>query len=765
MKANFSIAFSLILFAFVLLLVQTLFNISFGQQNNTIILPHSNSFASQTSHYLYGCTNYVQAFHCDPISNKFQSYGVHANFTKITSATRQPSYVESKSETGIRISAHSWDSLRANIIDAYNTNQFSIDLSFKPGKYDENLKNPYVTLASYRSGLKINDRDTAGWNIELIPNNSTSMKTVRFSVFNTNGSSLSPRTVDISIDKFSEIVGTFDGKTIRLFIDGILKSETPFIGNYSGKVDHNNFLKIAGEPYCFCYGLNDNSVLNEVRYYNYSLDEDQIKRINSQNDLLGRGLVGYWKFDGDLKDYSGFKNDMFYNTLIGSMAFAPDGRLFFSEKNSGNIRVMVNDTAIKAPFASIPNVYIDWEEGLLGLAIDSKFKDNHFIYVYYNYKDTDTGKIYARILRFTDIDNKGIDETVILDKIPASKGYHTGGALAFNKIDDKLYVTVGDATRSVNCGNLPDSTGEICPAQDPKSLLGKVLRINRDGTIPYDNPFPKSPVYNYGHRNMYGIAFDEQGHGIVTEAGQNSYDEINSLVKGGNYGWPTLQQADTAPNPLSPDSSIKPMRSYYISLPPTQATYYNGDKFPELKGMFIAGSFRGDLYAYKISEDGKKLLEELRLNTTVYPSKGVVATAVSPRGDIYFGAYDIFRLDKIELTHKGVMMIPVEIVTTNANVSNVNYSQNKGITLNLTNRNTQSTIAIKIPDSYFEGNTVRYECKCNNSHSQSTQTYNETQSRLDFRRLDDYGIMRIQLLTGASEIPQITIDTDGCIAT
>jgi len=72
--------------------------------------------------------------------------------------------------------------------------------------------------------------------------------------------------------------------------------------------------------------------------------------------------------------------------------------------------------------------------------------------------------------------------------------------------------------------------------------------------------------------------------------------------------------------------------------------------------------------------------------------------------------------------------------------------------------------SIKIPDSYFEGNSVRYECKSNNSHSQSNQTYNETQSRLDLRRLDDYGIMRIQLLTGVSEIPQITIDTDGCIA-
>ena len=292
MKINFPIAFALILLAFTPVMMLTTTNNSFGQQNNNIIPYLSNGSALRALHYLYGCTNYGQAYHCDPISNKFKSYGVHANFTKIISATREPLYVKSNSGTGIRIPYHSWDSLRANIIDAYNSKQFSVYLSFKPGKYNENTKNPYVTLASYRNGLNINDPNDAGWNIELIPNNSTSMKTLRFSVFNTNGASLSSRNVDIPIDTFSKIVGAFDGKTIRLFIDGILKSETPFTGIYSGKVDHNNFLKIAGEPYCFCYDLNDNSILNEVRYYNYSLNNDQVKLIDSPHSLLGNGLVG-----------------------------------------------------------------------------------------------------------------------------------------------------------------------------------------------------------------------------------------------------------------------------------------------------------------------------------------------------------------------------------------------------------------------------------------------------------------------------------------
>jgi len=294
--------------------------------------------------------------------------------------------------------------------------------------------------------------------------------------------------------------------------------------------------------------------------------------------------------------------------------------------------------------------------------------------------------------------------------------------------------------------------------------LGKVLRINRDGSIPNDNPFPNSPVYNYDHRNMYGIAFDDQGHGIVTEAGQDLYDEINSLIKDGNYGWPTLQQANTAPNPLSSDSSIKPIRSYYISLPPTQATYYNGDKFPELKGKFIVGSFRGNLYAYKISEDGKKLLEEVKLNTTAYPSKGVVATAVSPTGDIYFGAYDIFRIKKIDLTHKEEMIIPVEIRSINVNVSNVNYSeQTKEITLNLTKRHDLSTISIKIPSSSIESIPGQYECNSKKNLLQSNQANIAIRNHLDLQRLENYTIMRVQLRADAPESAQIAIDKSGCV--
>ena len=125
--------------------------------------------------------------------------------------------------------------------------------------------------------------------------------------------------------------------------------------------------------------------------------------------------------------------------------------------------------------------------------------------------------------------------------------------------DDKLYIGVGDATNH-----------EF--AQDSGIFIGKVLRINRDGTIPQDNPFPNSPVYTLGHRNIFGFAFDKKDRdGIITENGDFHYDEINLIQKGGNYGFPALQPPNIAPELFRNNSSIKPLRSYWQTIGPTQA--------------------------------------------------------------------------------------------------------------------------------------------------------------------------------------------------
>jgi hypothetical protein len=251
--------------------------------------------------------------------------------------------------------------------------------------------------------------------------------------------------------------------------------------------------------------------------------------------------------------------------------------------------------------------------------------------------------VVNKVVRFSDVNNTGTDMKVLMDNIPASRGFHSGGALGFGP-DDKLYITVGDATEHIF-------------AQDPSIVIGKILRINRDGTIPADNPYQGSPVYTVGHRNMFGIAFNNEGAGLVTENGDFHYDEINIIQKGGNYGFPTYQPPNLPPELANDTISIKPLRSYYDAIAPTQMIYYDGDAVPELKGMFLFGSFTGDIYAIKL-QDGK-VVQEIKVDLALFPFVPTIAIAQSPDGEIYFAGYQIYKLSSIgEQTQ---MLFPVRV--------------------------------------------------------------------------------------------------------
>ncbi len=198
-----------------------------------------------------------------------------------------------------------------------------------------------------------------------------------------------------------------------------------------------------------------------------------------------------------------------------------DDRIFFTEK-PGRIRtVLPNGTLAGEPVANI-RVEDTGDAGLLGLALHPNFTQNHLIYIYHTYaKD---GRLYNKILMLTERKNKIVDSRVILDNIPASDS-NNGGRIKFGP-DGKLYVSTGDS-----------ESPEL--AQNAKSLAGKMLRINSDGTIPEDNPFPESPVYSYGHRNIQGFAWHPITNKLyASEVGPAGNDEVNIIEAGSNYGWP-----------------------------------------------------------------------------------------------------------------------------------------------------------------------------------------------------------------------------------
>ncbi len=224
-----------------------------------------------------------------------------------------------------------------------------------------------------------------------------------------------------------------------------------------------------------------------------------------------------------------------------AMAIAPDGRIFVCQQG-GALRVIKNGALLPTPFVSLP-VDSNGERGLLGVAFDPAFATNQFVYVYYT---ATTPTVHNRVRRFTANGDLAAPGSVdILDLEPLVAGNHNGGAIHFGP-DGKLYVAVGENAVASN-------------AQSLSNRLGKMLRINADGSIPTDNPFFNTAmgvnlaIWALGLRNPFTFAFNPGGSEMfINDVGQSSWEEINDGVAGSNYGWPDTEGQTTNPNFRSP---------------------------------------------------------------------------------------------------------------------------------------------------------------------------------------------------------------------
>jgi glucose/arabinose dehydrogenase len=598
----------------------------------------------------YGCQKYPRLMHCDPVLNIFDSHRIKGTLSKVYQSSNQELMFAS-GRYGKALEMHDGyrEYLEIPVMDNVSSGNFSVSFWIK--RISDT--SPYGHVIS-----NINKNQTAGWFFDVVTpsyvRNYSSDQQLRFIVSNNIGNITgADHSVPLS-NKFTNVVGTFDGKSVKVYKDGILFGTTKFGGNYTP----NRELPLHIGSAAYCSSCNRwSGLIDDLLLYNRTLSDGQIKSI-ALNDSASSNFgdpVLHLTFDNNINDKSGNNNNGRMFGPISSMAFSPDGRMFFTEKNTGYIRIMKDNVLFQKPFAIISDHYTDWEQGLLGLTIDPNFTANHYVYVYYTALSNDNsgGNPVNRVVRFTEKNSLASDPIIILDNIPASKGFHSGGALAFGP-DDKLYITVGDAT-------------EHEFAQDPSILIGKVLRINRDGTIPEDNPFPNSPVYTLGHRNMYGIALNQNDKiGIVTENGDYHYDEINLIQKQGNYGFPLFQPANVAPELSNDSTSIKPIRSYWNTIAPTQAIYYSGDKLPFLNNTFLFTTFTGDIYSERLDNVSKHITEEYFIDLQNYPFEPLIAIAQSPNGDIYLGGYNIYKLDESLQegnNSKQKIVFPIEIVS------------------------------------------------------------------------------------------------------
>ena len=156
--------------------------------------------------------------------------------------------------------------------------------------------------------------------------------------------------------------------------------------------------------------------------------------------------------------------------------------------------------------------------------------------------------------------------------------------------------------------------------------MEKFFDINNDGPIPSDNPFPGSPVYTFGHRNIFGVAFDKSsGLGIVTENGDYHYDENQFDQEGWELRFSIVSVPNQPPESADPSSSVIPLRAYWRIIVSNSSIFYDREKFPQLKGKFLFGTFSGNIYAIKIDNRTKHLISEEKLELGLFPSMPVVS--------------------------------------------------------------------------------------------------------------------------------------------
>ena len=266
-----------------------------------------------------------------------------------------------------------------------------------------------------------------------------------------------------------------------------------------------------------------------------------------------------------------------------SVGFLPDGRIVFTER-LGRVRIIDKNGALLPDPALTVDVALGNKMGLLGLAVDPHFADNHFLYVAHDYRlepfDPQHAQYRLRVVRYREENNRLTDAHILIEDVPAWTN-HTGCRLRFGSEDGKLYFTTGDA-------NDPPM------AQRLDRLNGKILRLNPDGSIPEDNPYvhqsgARPEIWSYGHRNPQGLDFQPGTNKLLeTEHGPNGGDEINWITATHNYGWPVIDHRRTQEGMEAPFLEFSP------AVAPGSASFYRGDAFPELKGNFLIACLRGE---------------------------------------------------------------------------------------------------------------------------------------------------------------------------
>ena len=333
-----------------------------------------------------------------------------------------------------------------------------------------------------------------------------------------------------------------------------------------------------------------------------------------------------------------------------ALAFLPDGRLLISEKHLGQLRILGTDGKLSGPVLGLPAVVGADQGGLLGLAVDPKFSENGLVYWAYAEPAAD-GTNNTAVARGRLAGDRVENVQVIFRQTPSlNSTKHYGGRLVFAP-DGTLFVTTGE--RSILEGR--------AQAQRLDGTLGKVVRINSDGSIPKDNPFVgkagvKPEIWSYGHRNILSAAIDpKSGKLWEVEHGARGGDELNQPQAGKDYGWPTITYGleysgkQIGEGVTAKEGMEQPVYYWDPVIAPAGMAFYEADLFPAWKGNILIGGLASKAVVRLVMQDGKVVGEERLLTDLNERIRDVI---VGPDGALYL-ATDSQNGRVLKVTPKG----------------------------------------------------------------------------------------------------------------
>ena len=289
------------------------------------------------------------------------------------------------------------------------------------------------------------------------------------------------------------------------------------------------------------------------------------------------------------------------------LAFLPDGRMLVTER-SGTLRLVSKDGKLSPPLSGVPKVVVAGQGGLLDVAIHPDFKSNSLAYL--TYSEPGEGGAGTAVARGK-LGESGLDgvEVIFRQEPKVGGGNHFGSRLVFAP-DGKLFVTLGERFT-------------FTPAQDLTNDLGKIVRINPDGSVPKDNPFvgrtdARPEIWSYGHRNPQGAAIlPKTGKLWETEFGPMGGDELNIPQAGANYGWPVVSwgshyTGEDIPDPPTHPEFADAIYHWNPVISPSGITFYTADAIPAWKGNLLIAALSGQAIV-RLTLDGEKVVDEERI--------------------------------------------------------------------------------------------------------------------------------------------------------